>query len=318
MPPTFSIIIPVYNVAHYLAECLDSVRAQTYADWEARCVDDGSTDASAPLLDTYARLDPRIHITHQRNAGVSSARNRALTTAPGEWICFLDGDDVVLNNWLFVLNKTIVEEEPSIVRIRYLLWDGRKMIINSDELRFRKTVYSDEAQILRWGSRVFYREGFVCLVCYRKEMVIDRRFAKDVQMKEDCLYNFSLLQRLKKVCQLEYQGYLYRQRVGSAVFKMWPVESRLELVKECLDVWQCMRETVARSNLQLLYRFVFCLISREIEEAYRARQGACLLGKQYCSTLRKWGFYDRWLQLEKIGSNDFRLADRLFAIFVGG
>ena len=79
-----------------------------------------------------------------------------------------------------------------------------------------------------------------------------------------------------------------------------------------------MRETVARSNLQLLYRFVFCLISREIEEAYRARQGACLLGKQYCSTLRKWGFYDRWLQLEKIGSNDFRLADRLFAIFVGG
>ena len=97
MSPTFTIIIPVYNVAPYLEECLDSVRAQTDADWEARCIDDGSTDASTHLLDTYARFDPRIHITHQRNAGVSSARNRALMGARGNWVLFLDSDDIYIH-----------------------------------------------------------------------------------------------------------------------------------------------------------------------------------------------------------------------------
>lgn len=77
---TFSIIIPVYNVAPYLRECLDSVLAQICTDWEweAICVDDGSTDGSGAILDEYAARDGRFKVIHQTNAGVSAARNAAL------------------------------------------------------------------------------------------------------------------------------------------------------------------------------------------------------------------------------------------------
>ena len=79
----FSIIIPVYNVAQYLRECLDSVLAQTFTDWEAICVDDGSTDGSGAILDEYAAKDWRFRVIHQDNAGVGFARNVALNVARG-------------------------------------------------------------------------------------------------------------------------------------------------------------------------------------------------------------------------------------------
>lgn len=76
--PFFSIIIPVYNVAPYLRECLDSVLAQTFTDWECLCVADGSTDDSGIILDEYAQKDPRFRVFHKKNGGVSAARNLAL------------------------------------------------------------------------------------------------------------------------------------------------------------------------------------------------------------------------------------------------
>lgn len=93
--PFFSIIIPVYNVAPYLRECLNSVWEQTYTDWECLCIDDGSTDESGTILDEYARKDHRFRIVHQTNAGVSAARNIALGIAKGKWIWFVDGDDAL-------------------------------------------------------------------------------------------------------------------------------------------------------------------------------------------------------------------------------
>ena len=93
--PFFSIIIPVYNVAPYLRECLDSVIAQTFTDWEAICVDDGSTDGSGAILDEYAAKDKRFRVIHQKNAGVSVARNAAIELMHGDWFLFVDADDVI-------------------------------------------------------------------------------------------------------------------------------------------------------------------------------------------------------------------------------
>lgn len=103
----FSIIIPVYNVAPYLRECLDSVLAQTYTNWEAICVDDGSTDGSVAILDEYAKKDARFCAIHQTNAGVSAARNRALEEATGDWILFADGDDLLKTGWAELISDEI-------------------------------------------------------------------------------------------------------------------------------------------------------------------------------------------------------------------
>ena len=93
-----SIIVPVYNVKEYLPRCLESCIQQTLYDIEIICVDDGSTDESGKILDTYEKLDARIHIIHKLNGGLSSARNAGYNAATGKWIMYLDSDDFLEEN----------------------------------------------------------------------------------------------------------------------------------------------------------------------------------------------------------------------------
>lgn len=93
--PLLTVIVPVYNVEAYLPRCLDSLLGQTYRNLEIICVNDGSADDSAAILDEYAARDARIKVIHQDNAGVSAARNRGLDTATGEYVTFVDADDWV-------------------------------------------------------------------------------------------------------------------------------------------------------------------------------------------------------------------------------
>ena len=93
-----SIIIPVYNVAVYLPRCLDSILAQTYKNLEIILVDDGSKDNSGKVCDEYALKDSRIKVIHQKNQGVSVARNAGLRIAKGDYIGFVDSDDYIETN----------------------------------------------------------------------------------------------------------------------------------------------------------------------------------------------------------------------------
>lgn len=93
--PLLSIITPVYNVERYLEKCVSSIIAQTFVDWELILIDDGSKDASGGLCDEFAASDPRIHVIHQSNAGASVARNAGLDLAKGDYITFVDSDDII-------------------------------------------------------------------------------------------------------------------------------------------------------------------------------------------------------------------------------
>ena len=92
--PAISIIIPVYNVEKYLRRCLDSVLNQTFQDWQAICVNDGSPDNSAVILDEYAKRDSRFVVVHKENGGSSDARNAGMKHATGDYIMYLDSDDL--------------------------------------------------------------------------------------------------------------------------------------------------------------------------------------------------------------------------------
>ena len=91
-----SIIVPIYNVEEYIAECIDSILAQTYKDWELILVDDGSTDNSGKICDEYALKDNRIKVIHKENGGLSSARNAGIDNISGNLITFIDSDDVII------------------------------------------------------------------------------------------------------------------------------------------------------------------------------------------------------------------------------
>lgn len=107
----FSIIIPVYNVEPYLEECLLSLTGQVFSNWEAVCIDDGSTDRSGAILDVFAAKDKRIHVVHQPNKGPSATRNVGLDAAQGDYIILLDGDDTLTPNALEILDAAINDED---------------------------------------------------------------------------------------------------------------------------------------------------------------------------------------------------------------
>ena len=113
MMPDVSIIVPCYNVAAYVDNCLDSLVRQTLRNIEIICINDGSPDDSGAILDEYARKDARFTAIHQDNRGVSAARNAGLSVARGNWTAFVDGDDTVEPDMLACLH----EEALSLIHI---------------------------------------------------------------------------------------------------------------------------------------------------------------------------------------------------------
>ncbi len=108
--PEISLIVPVYNTEEYLVRCLNSIVGQSITQFEALCVDDGSTDRSPEILQEYARKDARILVITQTNQGLSCARNRALAEARGEFLVFVDSDDFLPPNALEILYRAMTDE----------------------------------------------------------------------------------------------------------------------------------------------------------------------------------------------------------------
>lgn len=107
--PRVSIIVPVYNAERYLHECIDSILAQTFSDFELILVDDGSPDRCPLICDSYAVQDSRVRVIHQKNQGQSAARNHGVQQAAGEWICFVDSDDLLHPQMLQYLYSAATE-----------------------------------------------------------------------------------------------------------------------------------------------------------------------------------------------------------------
>jgi radical SAM superfamily enzyme YgiQ (UPF0313 family)/glycosyltransferase involved in cell wall biosynthesis len=111
--PLFSVLVPSYNQARYLPAALDSLLAQTYSNWEAVVINDGSTDDTAQVAASYADRDPRIRVFNQQNGGVAAALNTGLRQARGEWICWLSSDDLFESDKLEI-HKNAIKEHPRV------------------------------------------------------------------------------------------------------------------------------------------------------------------------------------------------------------
>lgn len=217
--PFFSIIIPVYNVAPYLRECLDSVLAQIFTDWEAVCIDDGSTDGGGTILDEYAAGDVRFKVIHQKNSGVSAARNVALDIATGEWVCFVDADDIINIDWLVNVAKGIAHNpSASWIAAGHTAWF-------SDERPVKKIVYAPQlTRCVRLSDarnevwRYAGAAGILAVHFFKKAAVGDKRFNTKIKIKEDTLFVLSVALGMEEgeFVELPIDGYLYRQYNNSA------------------------------------------------------------------------------------------------------
>ncbi len=213
-----SVVVPVYNVAPYLRDCLDSVRRQTMEEWDCVCVDDGSTDGSGGICDEYAVSDPRFHVIHQRNRGLSAARNAALDwldrNSSAEFLTFLDSDDWLAPNALeemlrgaaqgdgvaaFPFEKVEAEARPSGV-VPEVRWRS----LSVDDLWTFPGIIGSTA----WGK------------VFAKRLFNGIRFPVG-KLHEDEWTTHRVLFRAEKAALTETPLYFYRQRPSSIVNRPW-------------------------------------------------------------------------------------------------
>ena len=230
--PTFSIIIPVYNVAPYLRECLDSVLAQTFGDWEAICVDDGSTDGSGAILDEYAAKDPRFRVIHQPNSGVSVARNAALDVARGEWIGFLDGDDVWSLNWLEKI-KVATSNGADWVRTGCTNWSKNGHVTSNAPVG--QELWPDDHIGCGWW--LISRCSFPFINYYKRVSISNVRFPVGVRYREDAIFGYEMVLRTNKLAFALTSGYARRERDGSATFSRRLRNDTINLLTEYVKLW---------------------------------------------------------------------------------
>jgi len=194
--PLVSVIIPVYRVEQYLHRCVDSVLAQTLKEIEVILVDDGSPDGCPRICDEYARQDPRVRVIHQRNGGLSSARNAGIHIATGTYIGFVDSDDYVAR-WMYArMLEMAVEHDVDFVMTDY--------IRVCDNVLYHKTInladgYYDKSKIrqviypnLVMGKNLEYGPfRSVCRCLYRKNFINYNMlcFDTDVRYAEDHIFN---------------------------------------------------------------------------------------------------------------------------------
>lgn len=214
MKPFFSIIVPVYNVAPYLRECLDSVLAQTFADWECLCVDDGSTDDSGAILDEYALRDPRFRIFHQANAGVSSARNLALDNVCGRYFGFLDPDDILDCKYIEHLISLVDGQDDIVGAIGWkTFYDGNFKEKTVCYTRLDSGRYSSENVAAMFGAGSLWNKIYPTQILKQNPLL---RFIKHLRLGEDIEWMVQFLVLTKGVVvDQSYQGYYYRLRTHS-------------------------------------------------------------------------------------------------------
>lgn len=198
-----SIVIPVYNAEHALRRCLDSITEQTYTQWEAICVDDGSKDDSLAVLNEYALKDGRFCVVHQENGGVSRARNAGLAKATGELITFCDSDDFVDSGWLQAFIDAMTEDADLVVA-------GYKALGGRTETVLPKDTKDDKASLAEY---LFTHDGFGYLwcKCFRRSIIEANniRFMEGSAFLEDEEFVCKYWSRIKNVAVSPTASYNY-------------------------------------------------------------------------------------------------------------
>lgn len=211
--PEISIIVPVYNVEKYVKQCLQSILNQTFSDFEVIIIDDGSSDQSGKICDDFARLNSKITVLHTENEGLASARNKGLDRAKGDYICFVDSDDYLQENYLEFLYRIIQNSEYDFVSCAANFVDEQgKLIRRNDYLVSEKEIVGDEIIDIYMTTNLIEDASWNKL--YKKTVWQDLRFLEGY-IYEDSEIIVRLLQRCKTIFFTSEFLYYYRIRSDS-------------------------------------------------------------------------------------------------------
>ena len=214
--PVISVVIPVYNVERYLSSCLDSLQQQTFTDFEVICVDDGSSDGSLSVLESYANRFADFTIITQNNQGVAGARNVALARMRGQFVMFMDPDDYLHPMALERLYAEMADETVDVVfgqiERTNLHYDWMKENLHPLPETAVKVCFYNPA------IEYFYSKTIVPMVfnkLFRISVLKDLRF-QPLKLSEDEIYTLEALLRTRKAVSVQLVRYYWYERKGSA------------------------------------------------------------------------------------------------------
>lgn len=217
MEDLISVIVPVYNVEKYIKECIESIINQTYRNLEIILVDDGSKDKSGKICDEYSKIDSRIISIHQENLGVSSARNKGIEVAKGEWITFIDADDWIEENFCKIMIANLKENKQANCAICGYNRIVNGKIENNPFYNGKKVLDSNGYLINALNPQTGY--GFCHMKLIKRVCVREIRFNENITVAEDALFNIELSNNVKKIIYVEQRLYNYRLNIQSVVKK---------------------------------------------------------------------------------------------------
>lgn len=215
MKDTVSVIIPVYNVEKYLKECIESVINQTYKNIEIIIVNDGSTDGSYEICKEYQKKDSRIKLINKKNGGLSDARNVGIVNAKGEYLTFIDSDDIISVEFIEKMSNFLQQANIDIVCCRYTRFKNLKEIKNDNNYKEIKEMNSEEFLKL-----VFYQHDQTLYSVSSTNKMYKRKLFENVSFPKGKLYeDVAIIGKVIKQCEnvglIDEVMYFYRISDGS-------------------------------------------------------------------------------------------------------
>lgn len=240
-----SIIIPVYNVEKYLRRCLNSIKNQTFYDWECILVDDGSQDDSGVICDEYSAKDERFKVIHQKNQGVSIARNVGLDNANGEWIGFVDGDDWLDEKTYETAYKIATQNNVDLIQ-----WSV--VIENSCTKKKKNIVF--ESRFFSYADAVTYWYPTMWHKLVSRKLIYDNNllFPVGIKLSEDRFFALQCYLKSRKSFAIAETFYHYMMNESSASHSMTQ-----EMILQEIDVIKKMENLCNAFNAKSLNDYIY-------------------------------------------------------------
>lgn len=306
MNELISIIVPVFNAEKFLKSCLDSIISQTYENWEAILIDDGSTDKSFEICKEYAEKDLRFSLVHQENKGVSGARNQGIKQAKGKYITFIDSDDKVSDNYLAHLYSLVSKDNVCLACCSFAKekeCDTLKLVSK------RKNAYKSLFDV-KSGVQGYIGGKILCADIVKDNNLL---FDEDKKLCEDLLFLYDYFSFCDENCDAYVSGkglYVYNPHESSALGSItYNKEKILDWVK-LLDVYDIISSRTDDKSLKRVIK-----LNKVMQTV------------NFCRILIKCGYEDK-LYIKKqirfirmniiqyVMSNYFPLKKRIWALLV--
>lgn len=296
--PLISIIVPIYKVEKYLKECVDSILAQTYQNFELILVDDGSPDSCPAMCDEFAKQDSRVVVIHKENGGLSDARNAGLDIAKGEYIGFVDGDDYISPRMYETLINRILSDKSDFAVCEHARVDDLGKIIEfpKSQQKVNRKYYSPDEFI----SELFICNGAYVVAwnkLYRKDIFAKLRFPFGKQHEDEFIIHHVIAQ-CKRISYVGDVLYYYLQREESIMSQSFNVR--------CLDYGDALLDRyhfTRKSKDKVLKNHTVCRLSEYLEKWNLYAQNDEKIKKKYNELRRKslflvfeknsWSWYNR-------------------------